>query len=98
MNQLVLDGTISHMDEIRFTPANIPIRNFKINFEDFTKEKIYKHVGFEINAVLVGDLVKLNFDCNETYRFKGFLDKRSQKSNQLIFHIQDYKTRSLKNG
>jgi hypothetical protein len=31
---------------------------------------------------------------NETYQFRGFLDRKSKKSNQLLFNIQEFKLRS----
>ena len=93
MNELILDGTIAELDDIRFTPGNVSIRNFRIHFKDLTRKQLYKHVEFEINAIVVGDLVE-KIELHKDYQYKGFLDKRSQKSSQLIFHVQEYKTRS----
>ena len=94
MNELILVGVVSSLDDIRYSPANIPIRNLTIHFEDSRKKHFFKFVEFEINAVVIGDLVKEDFKINETYQFKGFLDRKSKKSNQLLFHIQEYKLRS----
>ena len=94
MNELILVGVVSSLDDIRYSPANIPIRNLTIHFEDSSKKNFFKFVEFEINAVVIGDLVKEDFKINQTYQFKGFLDKKSKKSNQLLFHIQEYKLRS----
>jgi primosomal replication protein N len=94
LNELILVGVVSSLDDIRYTPANIPIRNLTIHFEDSSKKHFFKFVEFEINAVVIGDLVKEDFRINETYQFKGFLDRKSKKSNQLLFHIQEYKLRS----
>jgi len=94
LNELILVGVVSSLDDIRYSPANIPIRNLTIHFEDSSKKHFFKFVEFEINAVLIGDLVKEDFKINETYQFKGFLDRKSKKSNQLVFHIQEYKLRS----
>lgn len=94
MNELILVGVVSSLDDIRYSPANIPIRNLTIHFEDSSKKHFFKFVEFEINAVVIGDLVKKDFKINETYKFKGFLDRKSKKSNQLLFHIQEYKLRS----
>ena len=94
MNELILVGVVSSLDDIRYSPANIPIRNLTIHFEDSSKKHFFKFFEFEINAVVIGDLVKEDFKINETYQFKGFLDRKSKKSNQLLFHIQEYKLRS----
>ena len=94
MNELILVGVVSSLDDIRYSPADIPIRNLTIHFEDSSKKHFFKFVEFEINAVVIGDLVKEDFKINETYQFKGFLDRKSKKSNQLLFHIQEYKLRS----
>jgi primosomal replication protein N len=94
LNELILVGVVSSLDDIRYSPANIPIRNLTIHFEDSSKKHFFKFVEFEINAVVIGDLVKEGFKINKTYQFKGFLDRKSKKSNQLLFHIQEYKLRS----
>ena len=90
----MLVGAVSSLDDIRYTPANVPIRNLTIHFEDLSKKNFYKFVEFEINAVLIGDLVKEDLKINETYQFRGFLDRKSKKSNQLLFNIQEFKLRS----
>ncbi len=94
MNELVLVGAVSSLDDIRYTPANVPIRNLTIHFEDLSKKKFFKFVEFKINAVVIGDLVKEDLTINETYQFRGFLDRKSKKSNQLLFNIQEFKLRS----
>ena len=96
MNELELVGSVSSLEDIRYTPANVPIRNLTIHFKDTSKRIFFKFVEFEINAVLTGNLVKENIKINETYQFKGFLDSRSKKSRQLLFHIQEYNLRSNK--
>ena len=90
----MLVGAVSSLDGIRYTPANVPIRNLTIHFEDLSKKNFFKFVEFEINAVVIGDLVKEDLTINETYQFRGFLDRRSKKSNQLLFNIQEFKLRS----
>jgi primosomal replication protein N len=94
LNELVLVGAVSSLDDIRYTPANVPIRNLTIHFEDLSKKNFFKFVEFEINAVMIGDLVKEDLTINETYQFRGFLDRKSKKSNQLLFNIQEFKLRS----
>jgi primosomal replication protein N len=79
LNELILVGVVSSLDDIRYSPANIPIRNLTIHFEDSSKKHFFKFVEFEINAVVIGDLVKEDFKINETYQFKGFLDRKSKK-------------------
>jgi len=90
----VLVGAVSSLDDIRYTPANVPIRNLTIHFEDLSKKNFFKFVEFEINAVVIGDLVKEDLMIDETYQFSGFLDRKSKKSNQLLFNIQEFKLRS----
>lgn len=90
----MLVGAVSSLDNIRYTPANVPIRNLTIHFEDLSKKNFFKFVEFEINAVVIGDLVKEDLTINETYQFRGFLDRKSKKSNQLLFNIQEFKLRS----
>jgi len=84
LNELILVGVVSSLDDIRYSPANIPIRNLTIHFEDSSKKHFFKFVEFEINAVVIGDLVKEDFKINETYQFKGFLDRKSKKIESAV--------------
>jgi len=47
---------------------------------------------FEIAALAAGDLANRfsQAPLGGTYRFRGFLDKRSRNSKSLVFHIIDF--------
>ena len=51
------------------------------------KQKFNKKVFLEINCIVAGEQTKLNLQPGDKKVFQGFLEKRSQKSNQIIFHI-----------
>jgi primosomal replication protein N len=89
LNELKISGIISKLDPLRYSPANIPIRNFKIFFQNQEQKEFYKQVEFEIEAVLVGNLALSEYKEGQKKIFLGFLDRKSKKSNQLIFHIKE---------
>lgn len=89
MNELKISGIISRLDSLRYSPANIPIRNLKIFFQNQEQKKFYKQVEFEIEAVLIGKLALGDYKEGQKKNFLGFLDKKSKKSNQLLFHIKE---------
>ena len=88
MNALSLTGEIIHVEPLRFTPAGVPLKEFRLKHESQqTEAKFNKKVFLEINCIVAGEQTKLNLQPGDKKVFQGFLEKRSQKSNQIIFHI-----------
>ncbi|MFZ8944108.1 MAG: primosomal replication protein N [Methylophilaceae bacterium] len=88
MNEFSLKGEIIHVDPIRYTPVGIPLKGFRVKHESQQSEaKLLKKVFLEINCIVAGEQTKVDLQLGDRKLFKGFLEKRSQKSNQVVFHI-----------
>lgn len=89
-NLLVIQGELLKVEELRFTPAGIPILNLVIgHLSEQVEAGMKRKVECEVNAMVVGDLAKTCQSLKEGVAVKaaGFLAKRSFKSTQLVMHI-----------
>ena len=92
MNEFSLFGEIIYLDTKRFTPGGIPVLSFKIKAESEQSEADLKRVvNVEIEAVVIGELANNELRLGNKFSFFGFFDKRSKKSNHLVFHITQIK-------
>jgi primosomal replication protein N len=57
-----------------------------------TEAKIDRRVEFEIAAVAAGEISGRfhDADLGGTYRFSGFLSRKSRNSKSLVFHVSDF--------
>ncbi|MGV3583103.1 MAG: primosomal replication protein N [Methylophilus sp.] len=89
MNKLVLSGTVTALDALRYTPAGLPLVSFVILHTSENNEAgLSRKVECEVNAVIMGDLAKTNIQLGSQIKAAGFIAKRSAKSTQLVMHIQ----------
>ncbi len=88
MNTLVINGVVVQIEPIRHTPAGIPLLSFVLQHASEQLEAGFKRkVECEVSAVAIGELTKTNIQINDHIKAKGFLAKRSAKSNYLVLHI-----------
>ena len=77
------------LDAIRYTPAGIPLLSFVLQHtSEQTEAGLKRKVECEVNAVVLGELAKTDIQIGDHVKDKGFLAKRSAKSTQLVFHIE----------
>ena len=77
------------LEPIRYTPAGIPLLSFVLQHASEQIEAgLKRKVECEVNAVALGDIAKQNIQLGANIKAKGFLAKRSAKSTQLVFHIE----------
>jgi primosomal replication protein N len=89
VNKLVLSGTVTALDALRYTPAGLPLVSFVILHTSENNEAgLSRKVECEVNAVIMGDLAKTNIQLGSQIKAAGFIAKRSAKSTQLVMHIQ----------
>ena len=85
----MLSGVVVGLEAIRYTPAGISLLSFVLQH---TSEQIEaglkRKVECEVSAVAIGELAKTNIHIGDNIKAKGFLAKRSAKSTQLVFHIE----------
>ena len=89
-NLLVIQGELLKVEELRFTPAGIPILNLIIgHLSEQVEAGMKRRVECEVNAMVMGELAKTcqNLKAGTAVKAAGFLAKRGFKSTQLVMHI-----------
>ena len=85
----MLSGVVVGLEAIRYTPAGIPLLSFVLqHVSEQIEAGLKRNVECEVNAVAIGDIAKTNIHIGDNIKAKGFLAKRSAKSTQLVFHIE----------
>ena len=96
LNSLTLSGVVIGLEVIRYTPAGLPLLSFVLQHaSEQTEAGLKRKVECEVNAVAIGDLAKQNIRMGDNIKAKGFLAKRSAKSTQLVFHIEQIKLEKI---
>ena len=92
MNKLQIDGEIIFEDQIRHTPSGLIVQRFKIKHKSLHKEaNLDKQVGIEMEAIFINKQIRKEIQVGKKGLFVGFMDKKSFKSTQLIFHVTEIK-------
>lgn len=91
-NRLVLHARLKSKDELRRTPAGIPVLSFRVEHESEQIEAgIARRTAFELDCVLVGrDAERMTALPGADLRLTGFLAPRSRLSRSLVFHINEF--------
>ena len=95
MNQFQFVATIAEREVLRYTPAGIPIVSARLlHVSQQTEAKLDRRVEFEIAAIAAGEISGRFHDAElgGTYRFSGFLSRKSRNSKSLVFHVTDFET------
>jgi primosomal replication protein N len=88
VNKLVLSGVVVALDQVRYTPAGLPLLSFVISHvSEVVEAGMKRKVECEVNAIAIGDLAKSNFQIGANINVAGFVAKRSAKSSQLVLHL-----------
>ena len=76
------------IEPIRHTPAGIPLLSFVLQHASYQIEAgLKRKVECLVNAVALGELAKHNIALGSIIKTKGFLAKRSAKSDVLVLHL-----------
>ena len=91
-NRLVLHAKLKSRDELRRTPAGIPVLSFRVEHESEQIEAgIARRTAFELDCVLVGrDAERMTAAPGASLKLKGFLAARSRMSRLLVFHVNEF--------
>ena len=89
-NQLTLSANVGEVSALRYTPAGVPILTMTLLHQsEQTELGVLRQVACEIDAKITGDMaLQWQNSAGKRVEVKGFLAKRSLKSNRLILHIQ----------
>jgi len=80
------------MEPLRFTPAGIPVINFRVVHSSSQIEAgISRLVQCEITAMAVGQLAELigKQRPEQECRVVGFLAARNRKNSQIVLHVNE---------
>jgi len=89
-NQLLLSGTLAHLETLRYTPAGVPLIECRIRHESKQIEANNERmVNVEIAAIAIGDLARKvsQLSLAQPLRVTGFLAQKSQKSQHIVLHL-----------
>jgi primosomal replication protein N len=92
-NQLELVASVAEREILRYTPAGVPIVSAMLLHESEQVEAgVARKVEFEIAALAAGEISgRFNLvELGNSYRFTGFLTRKSRNSKSLVFHIIDF--------
>lgn len=92
MNKFQIDGEIILKNKIRYTPSGLIVQSFMIRHKSNQQEaNLKKVVGIELEAVFINKEEKKEIQIGNNCLFIGFLEKKSLKSRQVIFHVTEFK-------
>ncbi|MCC7006599.1 MAG: primosomal replication protein N [Ottowia sp.] len=93
MNHFELTATLIGRDQLRFTPAGIPILNCTLSYIGTVQEAgSERQIEFELAAIAAGICGQQlgQTDLGVCMRSTGFLARKHRNSKMLVFHIVDY--------
>ena len=91
-NEVALSGELTAIEPLRYTPAGIPLINFRLLHRSQQAEAgLKRQVECEVNGVAMAEVaVALSrLKPGQAARVKGFLNRKSRMSAQLVFHATD---------
>ena len=91
-NEVALSGELTAIEPLRYTPAGIPLLNFRLLHRSQQAEAgVKRQVECEVNGVAMGEVaVGLSrLKPGQAARVKGFLNRKNRMSAQLVFHATD---------
>lgn len=78
---------------MRYTPAGIPVMTAKLLHQSEQVEAaVNRQIEFEIAALAAGEIAG-RFEqalLGQSFKFTGFLARKSRNSKSLVFHITDF--------
>ena len=88
-NEVTLAGMFVAVESTRFTPAGVPVTEFRLRHASRQIEAgMPVSVECEMQGVAMGALAAVVAQCGRgaTVRIRGFLSRRSRTSSQLVLH------------
>jgi primosomal replication protein N len=93
-NRLVIDGQLTELDSLRYTPAGIERIEMKIRHASTQQEAgTPRQVQCEVSALALGEAARqaVKLQVGQRVVAEGFLAQRSLRSMQLVMHIDNIK-------
>ncbi|HZV99156.1 MAG TPA: primosomal replication protein N [Methylophilaceae bacterium] len=90
MNKLELTGEVVQVDELRYTPAGIPLLSFVLqHLSDQIEAGMKRKIECDVSVIAMDKVAEQarGIKVGTALKVSGFLAKRSLKSTQLVLHI-----------
>jgi primosomal replication protein N len=91
-NEVALSGELTAIEPLRYTPAGVPLINFRLLHRSQQVEAgLKRQVECEVSGVAMAEVaVALSrLKPGQAARVKGFLNRKNRMSAQLVFHATD---------
>jgi len=91
-NELALSGELTAIDPLRYTPAGIPLLNFRLLHRSQQAEAgMKRQVECEMSGVAMADVAVAisRFRPGQAVRVNGFLNRKNRMSAVLILHATE---------
>lgn len=85
-----LSGELTAIEPLRYTPAGIPLLNFRVVHRSVRMEAgLKRQVDCEVNGVAMAEaaLAMARFRQGQAVRLTGFLNRKNRMSAQLMLHV-----------
>ena len=93
-NQVVLEGVVADIEALRYTPAGVPHVEFRLDHQSRQQEAAgEREVNVIVSAVALGNpaLTATKLKPGDAIAVKGFLSRRSLKSDYPVLHVNQIK-------
>ena len=93
VNELQLAAAVVQVQNLRYTPAGIPVAELSLRHDGAVHEAgVERQLGFEFPAVAVGPVaIALDREpLGKALEIAGFIAPKSRRSSRLIVHITEY--------
>jgi len=91
-NRLVLQAKLLTADELRRTPAGLPVLEFRVEHDSEQIESgAARRTAFELDCVIVGPPAeRMKAPPGTELKLTGFLATRSRMSTRLVLHVNEF--------
>jgi primosomal replication protein N len=92
LNRVALAGTLVARDALRFTPAGVPVVNFRVAHRSHQVEAgAARRVELEIACIALEDVARAIAAAMPGVGLElgGFLAQKGQSSRQLVLHVAE---------
>ncbi|HKA41184.1 MAG TPA: primosomal replication protein N [Burkholderiales bacterium] len=89
LNEVTLTGELTAVEPLRYTPAGIPLLNFRLLHRSQQVEaRVKRQVECEMQGVALADvaLVMSTLRSGQSIKVNGFLNRKSRMSAQVVLH------------
>ena len=91
-NEVALSGELVTLEPLRYTPAGIPLLNFKLLHRSRQVEAgVKRQVECEMGGVAMAEVAVAmsRLKPGQSVRLSGFLNRKNRLSTQMILHATD---------